>query len=145
MCAVAIGSRDFQIPSVSLFIPPLCLCVSLRVFKNRVGDLHSLGCSHVLSCNQHFVNLWIVAHQAPLFSRQEYWSRFSFPSPGPFPSLGDLPNPGIKHVSPVSPALQADSLPLSHWGSPLSAVIWGYIMLELCWCDHKRWGRGSFL
>jgi len=35
------------------------------------------------------------------FSRQEYWSGFPFLSPG------DLPDPGIK---PVSPALQADSL-----------------------------------
>ena len=48
---------------------------------------------------------WTVACQAPLsmgFSRQEYWSGLPFPSPG------DLPNPGIK---PGSPALQADSLP----------------------------------
>ena len=48
---------------------------------------------------------WIVACQAPLsmeFSRQEYWSGLPFPSPG------DLPNPGIK---PDLPALQADSLP----------------------------------
>ena len=48
---------------------------------------------------------WTVAHQAPLtleFSRQEYWSGLPFPSPG------DLPNPGIE---PESPALQADSLP----------------------------------
>ena len=36
------------------------------------------------------------------FSRQEYWSRLPFPSPG------DLPDPGIK---PRSPALQPDSLP----------------------------------
>ena len=36
------------------------------------------------------------------FSRQEYWSGFPFPSPG------DLPNPGIK---PGFPALQANSLP----------------------------------
>ena len=36
------------------------------------------------------------------FSRQEYWSGLPFPSPG------DLPDPGIE---PVSPALQADSLP----------------------------------
>ena len=46
-----------------------------------------------------------VAPQVPLsigFSRQEYWSGLSFPSPG------DLPNPGIK---PGSPALQANSLP----------------------------------
>ena len=55
-----------------------------------------------------------VAYQAPQsmeFSRQEYWSGLSFPSPG------DLPDPGIEPGSPASPALQVDSLPLSHWGS----------------------------
>ena len=48
---------------------------------------------------------WTVARQAPLsmgFSRQAYWSGLPFPSPG------DLPNPGIE---PGPPALQADSLP----------------------------------
>ena len=43
-----------------------------------------------------FANLWTVAHQAPLsmgFSRQEYWSRLPFPSPG------DLPNSGIEPTS----------------------------------------------
>ena len=58
------------------------------------------------------LTLWTIAHQAPLsmgFSRKEYWSRL------PCPSLGDLPDPGI---APVSPAWQADSLPLSHEGSP---------------------------
>ena len=48
--------------------------------------------------------LWTVAYQAPLsigFSRQEYWSGVSFPSPG------DLPNPGIK---PGSPELQTETL-----------------------------------
>ena len=51
------------------------------------------------------VTPWTVAHQTPLsigFSRQEYWSGL------PFPSLGDLLDPGIK---PGSPALQVDSLP----------------------------------
>ena len=46
-----------------------------------------------------FVTPWTVARQAPLsmeFSRQEYWSGLPFPSPG------DLPNPGLK---PGSPAL----------------------------------------
>ena len=55
---------------------------------------------------------WTVAHQGALsmeFSRQEYWCGLPCPSPG------DLPNPGIK---PMSPVLQADSLPLSHQGSP---------------------------
>ena len=49
--------------------------------------------------------LWTVACQAPLsmgFFRQVYWSGL------PFPSLGDLPDPGIE---PGSPALQADDLP----------------------------------
>ena len=52
-----------------------------------------------------FATPWTVAHQAPLsmgFSRQESWSGLPFPSPG------DLSNPGIE---PKSPTLQADSLP----------------------------------
>ena len=51
-----------------------------------------------------FVTPWTVAYQAPPsmgFSRQEYWSGLPFPSPG------DLPDPGIK---PRSPALEADAL-----------------------------------
>ena len=70
----------------------------------------------MLSHVQLFATLWTVAHQAPLstgFSRQEYWSGLPFPSPG------DLPNPGTEHKSPASPAWQADSLPLSYLGSPL--------------------------
>ena len=54
------------------------------------------------SCVRRFVTLWTVAHQAPLcmgFSKQEYWSGLPFPPPG------DLPNPGIKPVSVMSPAL----------------------------------------
>ena len=39
------------------------------------------------------------------FPRQEYWSGLPLPPPG------DLPNPGIKPIPPVSPTLQADSLP----------------------------------
>ena len=58
-----------------------------------------------------------VVHQAPLtmgFSRQEYWSGLPFPSPG------DLPDPGIEPAAPTaSPALQEDSLPLSHQTSHL--------------------------
>ena len=54
-----------------------------------------LSCSVVLDC---FVTLWIIACQAPLsmgFSSHEYWSVLPFPSPG------DLPNPGIKVASPA--------------------------------------------
>ena len=57
-------------------------------------------CVHAgLSRVRLFVTPWTVAHQASLsmdFSRQKYWSGLLFPPPG------DLPNPGIK---PISPAL----------------------------------------
>ena len=59
----------------------------------------------LLSHVQFFVTSSTVALQAPLsmrLSRQEYWSGLPFPSPG------DLPNPGIE---PGSPTLQAESLP----------------------------------
>ena len=63
----------------------LCVCVSHSVVSDSVTP-------------------WTVAHQAPLskgFSRQEYWNGLPFPSPG------DLPDPGIE---PTFSALQADSL-----------------------------------
>ena len=57
---------------------------------------------------------WTVAYQDPLsmafFIGQEYWDGLPFPPPG------DLPDSGIKHVSPAFPALQVDSLSLSQWG-----------------------------
>ena len=56
-----------------------------------------------------FVTPWTEAHQALLlvgFCRQECWSEFPCLPPG------DLPDPGMKPSSLVSPALQAGSLPL---------------------------------
>ena len=61
-----------------------------------------------------------MAHQSPPsmgFFKQEYWSGLPFPSPG------DLPNPGIK---PRSPTLQADSLPSEPPGKP-PYISWPYI------------------
>ena len=59
----------------------------------------------LFSCVQLFATPWISACQASLSmgsSRQEYWSGLPFPPPG------DLPDPGIKPKSSVSPALQVD-------------------------------------
>ena len=73
-----------------------------------------------------FATPWIVAHQAPLsmgFSKQEYWTGLPFPTPG------DLPNPGIK---PVSPALQANFLSTEQSGK----------LLDLEWERHNL--RGQF-
>ena len=55
---------------------------------------------------------WGIAYQvlpSTGFSRQEYWSGLPFPSPG------DLPDPGIE---PRSPALQADTLTSKPLGKP---------------------------
>ena len=67
----------------------------------------------LLSRVQLFATPWAVAYQAPQsmeFSRQEYWSRLPFPSPG------DLPNPGTE---PGSPTLQADTLLSDPPGKPV--------------------------
>ena len=77
-----------------------------------------------------------VALQTPLsmgFSRQEYWSGLPCPPPG------DLPHPGIKPTSLVSPALQVDSLLLGH--QELMRLYWksGAEVLDGEW----GWGRSS--
>ena len=71
--------------------------------------------AQTLSCVWLFVTLCTVACQAPLsmeFSREEYWSGL------PFPTLGDLPGPGIEPEYPASPALADGFFPLSHEESP---------------------------
>ena len=80
----------------------------LEVLTSKDDDIRRWGLWEVLvkslSHVQHFATLWTVAYQAPPsmgFSRQEYWSGLPFPSPG------DLPDPGIE---PWSPEFQADAL-----------------------------------
>ena len=73
---------------------------------------------------QLFATLWTIAQQAPPsmgFSRQEYWSGLPFPSPG------DLPNPGIE---PTSPALQADALTSEPPGKPKNTGVGSLSLLQ---------------
>ena len=77
-------------------------------------SIHSVVsvCAPMLSCVQFFVTPWTIAHKAPLslgLSRQEYWSGLPCPPPG------NLPHPGIKPASPLSPAWQVGFLPLVLW------------------------------
>ena len=68
-----------------------------------------------LSSIRLFETPWTVAHQGPLsvgFSRQEYWSGLSFPSPG------DLPHPGIEPTSLMSPALAGSFFTTEPPGKP---------------------------
>ena len=82
-----------------------------------------------LSRIQLFATPWTVAHQAPPFmgfSRQEYWSGLPFPSPG------DLPDPGIESRSP---ALQADTLTSEPPGKHLNiALILKNKVITICKC-----------
>ena len=109
----------------------------------------------LLSCGRCFVTPWTVACQAPLsvgFSRQECWSGWPCPPPG------DIPDPGIKPTSLISPALAGGEflwvffpfLPLAPPGK--SSVLtsyevtpfqdWGNVMVLLEWQSHteKGWG-----
>ncbi|CAI9172100.1 unnamed protein product [Rangifer tarandus platyrhynchus] len=75
------------------------------IFSYRSGSLVTKLCPTL-------VTLCTIASQVPLsmgFPRQAYWNGLPFPSPG------DLLNPGTE---PKSPAWQVDALPLSHLGSP---------------------------
>ena len=87
-----------------MVFPPYRCNRHLRKGKERKVKL--------LSCLRLFATPWTIAYQAPLsmeFSRQEYWSGLPFPSPG------DLPEPGNE---PRSSALQADTLPSEPPGKP---------------------------
>ena len=77
-----------------------------------------------------FATPWTLAYQAPPsmgFSRQEYWSGLPFPSPG------DLPDPGIE---PRSPAFQADALTSEPPGKSSTHDYWkncSFDYMDLCW------------
>ena len=88
-----------------------------------------------------FVTPWTVAHQAPLsmgFLRQNYWSGWPFPSPG------NLPNPGTE---PGSSAFQADSSPSWPPGNPqlswvgpnqdTATTVFIIILLVICQIKNK--------
>ena len=90
-----------------------------------------------------------VAYQAPQsmeFSKQEYWSGLPFPSPG------DLPNPGIE---PGSPALQANALPIEYYSvikkneiSPYVTTcmnLEGVMLSELYQADKDKHSMISFM
>ena len=87
---------------------------------------HSTVIFSVAAVVSDFPNLWTVACQAPLpmgFSRQEYRSGFPCPPPGDLPDLG---------IEPASPALQMDSLLLSHQRIPISNMNLCLFCARLC-------------
>ena len=79
-------------------------------------SINILETAQLLNCVRLFATPWTVAHKAPLsveFSRQEYWGGLPFPTPG------DLPDPGIEPTSLVSPALASGFFTTSAaWEAP---------------------------
>ena len=83
---------------------PLTFNISVKFQKRPLTEAflswHVMSCVCMISHIWLFTTPWTVAHQAPLsveFSREEYWSKL------PFPSAGDLPDPGIEPTSLESP------------------------------------------
>ena len=100
-----------------------CICILIKLFlthRSFIPKNYAMLCRAVLSHFNHvwlLMTLWTVNCWAPLsmgFSRQQYWSGFPCPLPG------DPPKSGIK---PTAPEQQADSLSLSHRGSPTASKI----------------------
>ena len=90
---------------------------------------------HICSVVSDSVTFWTVACQSPLsmeFPRHEYWSGLPFPSPG------DLPNPGIELTSPVSPALRLILYPLSHLGSHKYECMYVYVYIYIYMYTHTK-------
>ena len=88
-------------------------CTSVHLPAEYHCGALSVPSQATLSRIQLFVTLGTVACQSPLsmgFSRQEYWSGL------PHSASGDLPDPGIKPLYPMAPALQLNSLPLASPG-----------------------------
>ena len=100
------------------------------VSSSAQGHWYSHSCVlsvHLLFPPFLYFDPMIIAHQGPLsmeFSRQEYQSGL----PGEDP--GDLPKPGIELPSLYLLCCLADSLPLSHQGSPSLFDCWSFIDLE---------------
>ena len=83
-----------------------CFDNIIKLLTDRLLKIRVLVLSHQVKSDSS--TPWTAAHQAPLSmrdSRKEYWSGLPFPSPG------DIPDPGIEPTSPVSLARQVDSLP----------------------------------
>ena len=135
LCATLTGSfNPHSNPSMGPYIPH-------EKGEPQVGDSlaqNDTTCMRESSVIfQLFATLWNVACQAPLsmgFSRQEYWSGLSWPSPG------DLPTQEIKPGSPAAPSLRADSL---QWSSVQTQAVWlqsicSQLLLLLSRISHVR-------
>ena len=136
-------SRVFTLWPLWLESPVQQSCPYLSTFSHLAPGTMCVCvcvCACALSVVWYFVTPWAVDCQTPLsmeFSRQEYWNGWPFPSPG------DLPNPGIKPVSLVSPALAGKFSTSWATGKPRDqalvtlkyvSTIWSNCFQIFLWC-----------
>ena len=116
----------FLVPSINQGSPEeqnqqgVCVCVCVCDFIQKYMW-------KLLSRVQFFATPWTI--QSMEFSRPEYWSGLPFPSPG------DLPNPGIELKSPT---LRVDSLPAEPPGKPKNAGV--YLLQRIFLTQESNWG-----
>ena len=132
---------------------PVLKCVHIYMYMHTY--IHTYVCTNIhicVYCNKSkfmFIGYFrflcnVIKNYAYGFFRQEYWSGLPFPSPG------DLPNPGIK---PTSPALQADALsseppgkstqPSQQPGQQNPFKTWVDIFFQLVWHPSMAVKNGS--
>ena len=118
------------LPSTQPFREPFHLCGTQ--FKTHFCYVPVCVCAKSLQltlCDPRDCN------QVPLsmgFSRQECWGGL------PCPPSGELPDPGMETAPPVAPASQADSLPLSYWGSPYSCILHARSWVRFWWHEEGK-------
>ena len=94
-------------------------CIVSRFFTIWITCYLIISVCKVLSVMSNSATIWTIAHQTPLsmgFSRQKYWSGL------PFPTLGDLPNPGLNPHLLCLLHWQAGSLPPVPPGKPTFSI-----------------------
>ena len=110
--------------SQQFFFPLWSCCTAWQILVSWKWKWKSLSCVRL------FVTPWTI--QSMEFSRPEYWSGLPFPSPG------DLPNPGIE---PRSPTMQADSLPAEPQEKPKNTGMGGLSLLQWFF-PTQEWNQG---
>ena len=106
------------------------------VFSNWISPFLVIKCVLVAHSHTTLCDPWTIARQAPLstgFSGQEYWRGLPFPSPG------DLPDPGME---PPCPTLHVDSRPSKPEPGQITKPLRALVSLSFKWSFQRTYPQG---